>query len=93
MQKSIIDEDDEVGDWTPATDSMVPLLDPSSVVDRAVLDAAEMAFELVEDEEETEDKKRKKTRFQEESQEDEEDSYSRDDILAWLGKGPGKGKN
>ena len=32
----------------------------------------------------------KKTRFQEESQE-EEDSYFRDDILAWLGKGPGKG--
>ena len=42
----------------------------------------------LENEEETEEKKKKKTRFQEESQEEEEeDSYSRDDMLAWLGKG------
>ena len=47
----------------------------------------------LENEEETEDSRKKKTRFQEESQEEEEeDSYSRDDFLAWLGKGPGKGK-
>ena len=48
----------------------------------------------LENEEEMEEKKKKKARFQEESQEEEEeDSYSRDDLLAWLGKGPGKGKN
>ena len=45
---------------------------------------------LNENEEEMEDKK--KTRFQDESQEEgDDDSYSKDDLLAWFGKGPGKG--
>ncbi len=46
-----------------------------------------------EEEEEEEERPKKKTRFQEESPEEENDEdYSKDDLLAWLGKGPGKGK-
>ena len=43
------------------------------------------------------EKNNKKTRFQEEGQDDEGDdpysSYSREDLLLWMGKGPGKGNN
>ena len=50
-------------------------------------------LDLNENEEEMEEKK-KKTRHQEECQEEEdEESYSREDMLAWLGKGPGKGEH
>ena len=46
-----------------------------------------------EEEEEVEERPKRKTRFQEESPEEENDEdYSKDDLLAWLGKGPGKGK-
>ena len=52
-----------------------------------------LPLDLNENEEEMEEKPRKKTRFQEESPEEEnDDDYFKDDLLAWLGKGPGKGK-
>ncbi len=45
------------------------------------------------EEEEEEEKPPKKTRFQEESrEEDNNEDYSKDDLLAWPGKGPGKGR-
>ena len=50
-----------------------------------------------EEERKKEPEKKKKTRFQEEGQDEEEDdpysTYSREDLLLWMGKGPGKGNN
>ena len=60
------------------------------------LDSCENGEET-EEERKKEQEKKKNTRFQEESQDEEEydpySTYSREDLLLWMGKGPGKGNN